>query len=293
MLALILYCRPKGRNQYFNKALTIESTLGLTVLSADELFTGASSSKDDCDLNSYIEWRDWKSTIAGMSQLLELQKEESREEQQRTIKQLASLLLIGWYLHCNSDQESASDSPAIFFILSAAGNLSRIWESCSNSKNLRLMPSSSVSGSDAVSYFPTILLVELNEDLELIRLKALKRAGYSSIKALETPSLLEQLSTVLSISFITAMEFSKLSKSIMTLNLEFLSIFASVLPLSWFSGEFLLTLGGVLTTDFYASDSNNPMRSMAISAALTLLQSHSLLEESGMSILETGRISIH
>ena len=120
------------------------------------------------------------------------------------------------------------------------------------------------------------VLVTINEELERIRLEALKTAGYGSLKSLENPLLLDELSSILSVSYISCLEFARLSKKILLLNLEFMSIYSDILPLSWFSND-LLELLGLLLMNFCESF-HEKNHVVDISMIVDLIHRHSTIE---------------
>ncbi|KAG0309786.1 hypothetical protein BGZ97_012975 [Linnemannia gamsii] len=114
-----------------------------------------------------------------------------------------------------------------------------IWYQAFSEQALRLTPQQDPRNST----LPSKLSVILNEVLEAIRMNKLRKDGWTDPAQTDklTDQQFQQLGKLLSTSFFTIMEFADVSLLLPVENVVMLSQFASQLPASWYSDDFLRT----------------------------------------------------
>ncbi|KAF8942592.1 hypothetical protein BGZ47_006329 [Haplosporangium gracile] len=114
-----------------------------------------------------------------------------------------------------------------------------IWYQAFSEQTLRLTPQQDPRNSS----LPSKLSVILNEVLEAIRINKLRKDGWTDPAQTDklTDQQFQQLGKLLSTSFFTIMEFADVSLFLPIENVVMLSQFASQLPASWYSDDFLRT----------------------------------------------------
>ncbi|KAG0007012.1 hypothetical protein BGZ65_012657 [Modicella reniformis] len=114
-----------------------------------------------------------------------------------------------------------------------------IWRQAFSEQALRL----SCQKDPQNGLLPSKLSVFLNEVLETIRLNKLRQDGWTNLAVTDklSDSQFQQLGRHLSTSFFTIMEFANVSLFLPIENITFLSKFATQLPASWYSDDFLRT----------------------------------------------------
>ncbi|KAH7060219.1 hypothetical protein BKA57DRAFT_446608 [Linnemannia elongata] len=114
-----------------------------------------------------------------------------------------------------------------------------IWYQAFSDQTLRLTPQQDPRNSTS----PSKLSVILNEVLEAIRMNKLRKDGWTDPAHTDklTDQQFQQLGKLLSTSFFTIMEFADVSVFLPVENVVMLSHFASQLPASWYSDDFLRT----------------------------------------------------
>ncbi|KAG0380378.1 hypothetical protein BGX24_008723 [Mortierella sp. AD032] len=114
-----------------------------------------------------------------------------------------------------------------------------IWYQAFSEQALRLSPQQDPRNST----LPSKLSVILNELLEVIRMNKLRKDGWTDPARSDklTDQQFQQLGKLLSTSFFTIMEFADVSLYLPVENVVMLSQFASQLPASWYSDDFLRT----------------------------------------------------
>ncbi|KAF9902431.1 hypothetical protein EC991_004946 [Linnemannia zychae] len=114
-----------------------------------------------------------------------------------------------------------------------------IWYQAFSEHALRLTPQQDPRNST----LPSKLSVILNELLEAIRMNKLRQDGWTDPARTDklTDQQFQQLGKLLSTSFFTVMEFADVSLYLPVENVVMLGQFASQLPASWYSDDFLRT----------------------------------------------------
>ncbi|KAG0262993.1 hypothetical protein BGZ95_003907, partial [Linnemannia exigua] len=114
-----------------------------------------------------------------------------------------------------------------------------IWYQAFSEQALRLSPQQDPCN----SALPSKLSVILNELLEAIRMNKLRKDGWTDPARTDklTDQQFQQLGKLLSTSFFTIMEFADVSLYLPVDNIVMLGRFASQLPASWYSDDFLRT----------------------------------------------------
>ncbi|KAF9124487.1 hypothetical protein BGW39_008183 [Mortierella sp. 14UC] len=121
----------------------------------------------------------------------------------------------------------------------AVATANGIWYQAFSEQALRLTPQQDPRN----SALPSKLSVILNELLEAIRMNKLRKDGWTDPARTDklTDQQFQQLGKLLSTSFFTVMEFADVSLYLPVENAVMLGQFASQLPASWYSDDFLRT----------------------------------------------------
>ncbi|KAF9927901.1 hypothetical protein FBU30_002788 [Linnemannia zychae] len=121
----------------------------------------------------------------------------------------------------------------------AVADINGIWYQAFSEQALRITPMQDPRNST----MPSKLSVILNELLEDVRMNKLRMEGWTDPSRTDklTDQQFQQLGRLLSTSFFTVMEFADVSLYMAMENLVILGRFASQLPTSWYSDDFLRT----------------------------------------------------
>jgi hypothetical protein len=116
------------------------------------------------------------------------------------------------------------------------------WNRVFENRNLRLKPTI-----DSNQYLELIRIVlDVQVLVEKVRLDHLRRSGFFPQPIDTKDPKATQLSSLLSTSYYTVLEFHSIQSDIVNANFDFLCVYAESLPLSWFTFDLLETMRSML-----------------------------------------------